>query len=636
MANESLTFGTKLSTLHETVALIGDEVLGSLAPLLADCAAKPVVAIASGGSVASARYFERCRTIGRSGSTRTLTPLEFVLIEEDLAGTDVWLFSASGSNPDMRAAFQVARKLCADRIVLVTTNAAGDVANAMSSGDGDIVVLPVADPKDGFLATHSLAAMVFGLLFAFDRRYRDADLRKRAVEQCRTIAAGEAVDRMFPSLRRRDTLLVVHDPRSAAVSAVIESSCWEAALCPTMVADIRNFAHGRHTWIEQHRDSTVLLAVLGGSTEPLWAPISQALSLADRETRIMVDECGMADVAYGIVKALKFVESMGRAAGVDPAAPGHGAFATTIYENRAIEAFGAVAMDALGHKIGCRVAGTDGEAVPGGATVDDWNRFRSDLSRTILRGIVLDYDGTIVTSVNRFEPPTDAIARELDRLVRAGICVGIATGRGGSAGEELRRVLPRDTYDRIVVGYYNGGRVHPLSVNLQSIERTIDPELSPIRQELEGWMRRTDLKIRDSGVQITVEPCDERAAAEVYGMLSSHQAIVSGALVLRRSGHSLDIVAAHVSKRAVVDVLCSSGRCDAKAILTLGDSGAVDGNDFELLSYGSGISVGEVCGDGDGTWTLFGTALTGPSATLSILRSLVIERDGGMRLRFET
>lgn len=52
---------------------------------------------------------------------------------------------------------------------------------------------------------------------------------------------------------------------------------------------------------------------------------------------------------------------------------------------------------------------------------------------------------------------------EVVRLLRAGVPVGVATGRGGSAGNALRKAVPERLWERVVVGYYNGGELAPLS-----------------------------------------------------------------------------------------------------------------------------------------------------------------------------
>src|SRR5260370_39626169 len=74
-------------------------------------------------------------------------------------------------------------------------------------------------------------------------------------------------------------------------------------------------------------------------------------------------------------------------------------------------------------------------------------------------GMVLDYDGTICDSVDRFGAIPDETANALLRITRAGFLLGVATGRGKSVRKALRKAFPQSHWKRIWVGYYNGGTV---------------------------------------------------------------------------------------------------------------------------------------------------------------------------------
>src|SRR3546814_12869040 len=60
-----------------------------------------------------------------------------------------------------------------------------------------------------------------------------------------------------------------------------------------------------------------------------------------------------------------------------------------------------------------------------------------------------------------------AVTAELERLHRAGLKIGIATGRGGSAGESLRRALPACVHSSVLMGYYNGGFLQTLDIYIE-------------------------------------------------------------------------------------------------------------------------------------------------------------------------
>jgi len=62
---------------------------------------------------------------------------------------------------------------------------------------------------------------------------------------------------------------------------------------------------------------------------------------------------------------------------------------------------------------------------------------------------------------DRFKRKLDnEITFELNRLLKAGITIGIATGRGQSVREDLQNTITNKSYwKNIVVGYYNGSDI---------------------------------------------------------------------------------------------------------------------------------------------------------------------------------
>lgn len=75
-------------------------------------------------------------------------------------------------------------------------------------------------------------------------------------------------------------------------------------------------------------------------------------------------------------------------------------------------------------------------------TASAWRRHFDGLCDVAIGGLVLDYDGTMVTTKGRFDPPDPAIIAELIRLHDQGLVVAFASGRGKSLGSALRSVLP--------------------------------------------------------------------------------------------------------------------------------------------------------------------------------------------------
>ena len=221
-------FAEKLATLVETVRLTANGPIWAIADALGDAAGRPAVAIGSGGSAVMAEYFARCRSTLGHGVTIVQTPMDFVVSQDDMSGYDVWIFSAGADNPDSGAALISALGSTATNVTLLTINAQGATAIAAAGEDRvRLIVAPVAERKDGFLATHSLVAMATSMLSAADKVSRQSgptdviDRLAAEVEQISALRGALAVD-----FRPGDTVTVLHDPQCRTLATLIETSLW--------------------------------------------------------------------------------------------------------------------------------------------------------------------------------------------------------------------------------------------------------------------------------------------------------------------------------------------------------------------------------------------------------------------------
>ena len=154
-------FDDKLSTLGLTVRLGANGPLEAMTSALLAGTGRPAVAIGSGGSAIMAEFFARCRTTLGHGVTIVQTPMEFVVSQDDWSDFDIWLFSAGADNPDIAGAFTAALGSAAKTVRLLTVNSQGATSLAAVGYDrAQVIVVPVAERKDGFLATHSLACLI--------------------------------------------------------------------------------------------------------------------------------------------------------------------------------------------------------------------------------------------------------------------------------------------------------------------------------------------------------------------------------------------------------------------------------------------------------------------------------------------
>ena len=86
-------------------------------------------------------------------------------------------------------------------------------------------------------------------------------------------------------------------------------------------------------------------------------------------------------------------------------------------------------------------------------------RWTTMISELQFDGLVLDYDGTVCTTEERFDAPAKAIVELLVSVVERGAWLGFASGRGSSLHRELRRVIPEQLWSRVYAGMYNGALV---------------------------------------------------------------------------------------------------------------------------------------------------------------------------------
>lgn len=629
-------FSGKLDELPATLKLFHAYDSEALSDSITIGTRRHALAVGSGGSAIAAEFFARCRDTLGLGPTTVQTPMQAVLDQHDLMESDVWLFSAGGDNPDAVAMSRAALDRRAGRLNLITRNPDGVAASIVRRGGGTVHVVPVANPKDGYLATHSLLSSVIAILLACDTASRDPQgviplLNHLAIhlKAMRSQSARVARIKSISSLRPTDTVVVVGDPLLRSTAVLIETSIWEASLCNVQSTDFRNFAHGRHSWLHHRPDETVILALTGLDTRQTWAAIDALVPVSVRRFMLDHGSCGRLENVLALVDGLGLLEAFGSVLGIDPGSPGIGEFGRSIYDDRSLAQL-AEAMPARVRHKRAAIARLDTRDISELQVIA--NDRVNTLSQADIGGAVFDYDGTLVATDGRWSLPDEEIVDELVRLYRAGLKIGVATGRGGSAGEDLRKVLPADMLNAIPIGYYNGGYLRTANVDIDK-ER---PQADPAIIEAAAWLQeRGDLFLthtfKEREVQITVDMERLRQPHRFSIDLQNCVPLLEGRVRVIRSGHSFDIVPAASSKLLVLETLKAQLPAGTE-VLCFGDSGSRLGNDHALLSHPFGISVGDVCGAANGCWSLFGFGLFGPAAILRVLRALMPSDDGTMRL----
>jgi len=236
--------------------------------------------------------------------------------------------------------------------------------------------------------------------------------------------------------------------------------------------------------------------------------------------------------------------------------------------------------------------------------------------------LVMDYDGTLSDDRDRFKVGLrPKVAEELNRLLEGGLPIGIATGRGPSAGVSLRSSIKRELWGRVLVGYYNGAVISSLSDDRDPLLDELDA-VDPMLEELRKGTFLSSCEIRANTKQISIKFRRRRDVSRAVSEI--REALRLGGLDKQVviSSHSVDVLIGGQSKLKLVEELCNYAEIDSGAVLRIGDRADPVGNDFQLLDHPLGLSVDRASGDPKTGWALAPAGIRGVQATVFYLERL--------------
>jgi hypothetical protein len=239
-------------------------------------------------------------------------------------------------------------------------------------------------------------------------------------------------------------------------------------------------------------------------------------------------------------------------------------------------------------------------------------------------GLILDYDGTCCTTEGRFDLPPQAVQEQLIRLMRSGLTLGFASGRGSSLWRDLRSWVPREYWRGVRLALYNGGVELALGDDLADQSKVGSDLLLAMQRLKRGQFgrllefepRRVQVGVRGSGLAI---PTLVRIASE--SLLQPPRLPLKVVI----SAHALDIVPEASSKSAILDSILERSR--GGQVVAIGDQGQLGGNDFELLAATPySLSVDRCSADPSRCWNLDTKGRKGPVVLVDYLRAFKTDR----------
>lgn len=591
----------------------------------------PVYIIGSGGSF-SACQFAANLFASKGIIAKAVTPLELFFSGATLINANLIFISASGKNTDILFGFKNAAEAEPISILNICMKKNTKLGN-LSAAYSNCRTIEFENPagKDGFLATNSLIAY-FVVLY---RAITDRDICKRASDTIDEI--DDKLMNFVDELDRGTTVSVLYSSFSNSVAVDIESKCTEAGLCPILLSDYRNFAHGRHHWFDKQDKSAIIMLVtpmddsLASRTIGLLPESVPRLILSTNQSSFD----GIIDL---LIRSFNFINVLGKKLKIDPGRPGVPEYGSKLYnlrfENLVKSKNNKNSLSPVVERAILRKAKKARISDLSENELTFWTKSYEEnikrLSSNRFGCIIFDYDGTLCSQQNRETGLTNEVSQFLISLLKAGIIVGVVSGRGKSLRTDLIKIFSKNTNHlkkNLILGYYNGSDIAIVT------EETKPDKNKPLHKSL--------AKLKDRLAELSIEP-DESPNQLTIGANSSQnwgtlKPILINEIMLSNltdiqmveSSHSIDILPRKEGCKNNIIAHCIE-KCKANRLpenfLCIGDKGQWPGNDYALLANKYSLSVGEVSGSSETCWNICPPGIANVEGLMYLQSKFTIEK----------
>lgn len=579
----------------------------------------PLLIVGSGGSLSACHFASKLHQ-SKGQIAKAITPLELYYSNSIINSCAILLLSSSGRNTDILTSFKSTYTENSKSIIGLTL-ALNTPLKKLSLKCKIDNIIEYKNPigKDGFLATNSLIA--FFIILHRSYGYEIGKYCFKSYEK-QNFATSIFVNRV----NKDYTYKLLYGDWSQPVAIDIESKFSEAALGNVLLSDYRNFGHGRHNWLDKRSNNTAIIALITPSDKEL---AEKTLALLPKEIKILrietecLNSLGSIDL---LIKSYYITLLMGEIQNIDPGRPGVPEFGSKLYHlnyfkllNKKENSTGRIAAQM---KMGNQsYYGLENEVQQ--QWIKAYSIFKLKLNDQRFKAIVFDYDGTLCNSIDRHVGIDKKMGDKLNSLLENKVKIGISTGRGSSIRKDLRAVVLEKFWDKLTIGYYNGGEIGKLSDDsFPKVNFNKNIFLKNIGDKLET--RYTDLiELKYKPKQLTIEFNNNFTNEEIDNLIQFVNLQNNEGLLCLRTDHSIDvIIRPDVSKLNVVEYFKVNDSIETEEILCIGDKGKYPGNDFELLSLPYSLSVDEVSSDQHSCWNIGDPHLKNVDKTMFYLNCL--------------
>ena len=611
----------QIERIPKTVAWAENVDLTDLRAFLSQVAGKNLISIGSGGSHAAAIFAAQLHESTLGGTAKALTPLE-ALSRPTSPSTAILLLSGRGSNPDILRSFEMLSRRAYAEVGAICATSGSPLSRRMAVRGHFVFEFQPPGGRDGFLATNSLVATLMILARAY------ASIADQEIPAVRMTELADYCDNLdiLELVARRDTVFALAEGWGTTAAHDLESRFTEASLANVSITDYRNFAHGRHYWLDRRRSTSAVISFETPKAERLASRTLQLFPDDIPVLRVLAQHDGPSGAIELVRASLELARVASNIRGTDLGRLTISNFGRKLYR-------GSTAVGSTGFRQGWVDRKATALGLPPTSSRKGIEKaltlYLARLRSARIRGLALDYDGTLCSGMNRFSGMDSEVRDELNRILSYDIPLAIVTGRGKSAHAQIREAIPRKFWDQVTLGLYNGASIFTLDQDIDLIGTT-PAELENIQGQLIRLSEIIPIEINVKRFQISVRVLSGLSLGAARTTIEETLKLTAPKVLVCTSAHSIDILSQQVSKVLAVKRLENqlTPPVSNDAIVRIGDRGALLGNDFELLNSGLSLSCGEVSSKLDACWYLGPSGAIGPSATIAYLRALSYDSGG--------
>ena len=284
---------------------------------------KPFLAVGSGGMYGVAE-FVTLMYCSRSGLARTLTPLEFNSVSDEVLGeSKILLFSAGGHNNDIKFAAKRALSLNPEGSACLCLH--GGEKNKLiplfaKAGASQRVFCFDSNVHDGFVSCDTPLMCYAILTKVFSNSSNFASLAE-SHDRYFSVVTASGEDLGTESLAGVEHFTILNAGWGAPVAELLEGKFVESGWASGQVTDYRNYCHGRFIFTSNHLANSAVVMLISPREKALSARI---LAFLPKDTKVVLIETGKDGPEAGLDLAVKmtgFFEKAAESVGVNPDSP---------------------------------------------------------------------------------------------------------------------------------------------------------------------------------------------------------------------------------------------------------------------------------------------------------------------------